>query len=409
MPQAAPHLFQRAAEVALGISFNAQSQAPDIPGVSSRAPAGDTKVQGNGPATVKSNTSSFGQSAETSSRIGFKGTEDLGGGTSAFFTAEFGLNPQEQDLSGNTNGGLRNLQTFVGLKKNGLGEASIGTQYTPVFNQLAATDVGQTNNMPGSAIYPQNAVSSGNQGTAGVSPYTGSASAQMSNNSRGLTVRTANTIRAKSDAFAGFSAGASYTQNASSSDPAGSVTETANNYTGWGVQADFTGVKNLYIGAAMQQLKSNNPSPTATLASPAPDTWDGATGGTNTQDNQTYAAATYDFGILKGFLQYVNRKAESTINANYFAKRTAQQVGVRSYITPTIEGWASWGNGKLTQYGLSQPSANFTAWQVGANYYLSKRTNLYGIYGSNNLSSSSASSSVPVNTSAMAVGVRHTF
>ena len=38
MPQAASHLSQRAAEVALGVSFNAQSQAPDIPGVSSRAP-----------------------------------------------------------------------------------------------------------------------------------------------------------------------------------------------------------------------------------------------------------------------------------------------------------------------------------------------------------------------------------
>jgi len=37
MRQAAPQLFQRAAEVALGVSFNAQSQAPDIPGASSRA------------------------------------------------------------------------------------------------------------------------------------------------------------------------------------------------------------------------------------------------------------------------------------------------------------------------------------------------------------------------------------
>jgi hypothetical protein len=35
--QAAPHLFYRAAEVALGVSFNAQSQTPDIPGASSRA------------------------------------------------------------------------------------------------------------------------------------------------------------------------------------------------------------------------------------------------------------------------------------------------------------------------------------------------------------------------------------
>ena len=37
MPHAVPQLFQRAAEVALGVSLNAQSQAPDIPGASSRA------------------------------------------------------------------------------------------------------------------------------------------------------------------------------------------------------------------------------------------------------------------------------------------------------------------------------------------------------------------------------------
>ena len=37
MPQTVPQLFQRATEVALGVSFNAQSQAPDIPGASSCA------------------------------------------------------------------------------------------------------------------------------------------------------------------------------------------------------------------------------------------------------------------------------------------------------------------------------------------------------------------------------------
>ena len=36
MPQAAPQLFHQAVEVALDISLNAQSQAPDIPGVRSR-------------------------------------------------------------------------------------------------------------------------------------------------------------------------------------------------------------------------------------------------------------------------------------------------------------------------------------------------------------------------------------
>jgi len=366
------------------------------------------KSDGSGAtATTAAKNSQIGTSAEQTSRLGFRGTEDLGGGTAAFFTVEMGLTPTATNMSD-----VNNRQSFVGLSQKGLGQASIGTQYTPVFNQLAATDVGQTNNMPGSAVYPQSVVASSNQGAsanaAGVSPYTGSASAQMSNNSRGVTVRTTNTIRAKSDKFAGISVGAAYTQNATASDPI-NADETANNYTGWGLQGDFTGVKGLYVGVAYQALKSNNPSPTRTLTSPAPDTWGNAQGGTNTQDNQFYAGATYDFGILTGYLQYVSRKAESTVNANYFAKRTAQQVGVRGFATKTIEGWASWGNGKVTQYGLSQPSANFVAWQVGANYYLSKRTNLYGIYGSNNLSSSSASSNVPVNTSAMAFGVRHTF
>ena len=37
MPQAAPQLFHRAAEVVLGVSLNTQSQVPDIPGVPSRA------------------------------------------------------------------------------------------------------------------------------------------------------------------------------------------------------------------------------------------------------------------------------------------------------------------------------------------------------------------------------------
>ncbi len=35
----------------------------------------------------KNTTNQFGQSAETTSRLGFRGTEDLGGGDRAFFTA----------------------------------------------------------------------------------------------------------------------------------------------------------------------------------------------------------------------------------------------------------------------------------------------------------------------------------
>ena len=53
-------------------------------------------------AVKKTTISQFGQNAEQTSRLGFKGNEDLGGGTSAFFTVELGLTPQNPSLSGGT-------------------------------------------------------------------------------------------------------------------------------------------------------------------------------------------------------------------------------------------------------------------------------------------------------------------
>jgi predicted porin len=346
----------------------------------------------------QSSASNFGQSAEQTSRLGFKGTEDLGGGMSAIFTVETGLQPNNTTAST-----WNNRQSFVGLKKAGTGQFTLGTQYTPAFQALSATDVGQTNNMPGSAVYPQSAT--GSNGNPGPLPY--ATAGGPGGATDGVTVRTSNTLQAQSDKFAGFSLGASLTQNGNTVTPV-NTTATTNNYNGWGVKADYTWNK-LYAVVAMNKLKSNNTSASVTsVANSSPALWNTASGGNNTQDNQTYAAATYDFGILKAYLQYINRKDTSTVNTNYYAQRRAQQIGVRSYITPTIEGWANVGNGRLTSYGASNPSANFVAWQAGLNYYLSKRTNVYGIYGSNNLTSA-APVHPQLQTSAFALGVRHTF
>ena len=349
-------------------------------------------------ARAQSSTSSFGQSAEQTSRLGFKGTEDLGGGMSAIFTVETGLQPNNTTAST-----WNNRQSFVGLKKAGTGQFTFGTQYTPAFQALSATDVGQTNNMPGSAVYPQSATgSNGNTGPLPFATAGGSGGA-----TDGVTVRTSNTFQAQSDKFAGFSLGASYTQNATTTSPTNTAS-TTNNYTGWGVKADYTWNK-LYVVVAANKLKSSNTSPAVTsVATSSPALWNTAAGGNNTQDNQAYAAATYDFGILKAYLQYINRKDTSTVNTNYYAQRRAQQIGVRSYITPTIEGWANVGNGRVTSFGASNPSSNFVAWQAGLNYYLSKRTNVYGIYGANN-QSSAAPVNPALNTNAFALGVRHTF
>ena len=378
---------------------------------------GNTSVQnsagtaGYNQGRAKSTVSQFGQSAEQTSRLGFKGVEDLGNGTSAFFTAEFYLYPADQTLSGNTAGGLNSRQAFVGLKKNGIGQTAVGLQYTPIFNAAAATDVGQLNNMTGNVIYAgSTGITSGNAGT----------------NNLGFTNRTANTLSVQSDKFAGFSASAIYTLNNKNQTETGvgttATTGGNTNASGWGIGADYT-LNKFYITAAYQALKqltssndvtaiwANQQANGATTA-PVAATAGSITGtASNVQDNQFYAGTTYDFGILKAYAQYVSRKATDTLNTNYYGKRSAEQIGVRAYITPTIEGWASAGLGRYTTFGATQPTANFSGWQLGSNYYLSKRTNLYAIYGSTVTSTAATAAGATVGGSMnnYAVGVRHTF
>ena len=393
-------------------------------GGSSRASSSATTTNGG---NTKVTTNKFGQSAESTSRLGFKGTEDLGGGTSAFFTAEFQLYPEDQTLSGNSSsaataasgttttnqtGGLLNRQTFVGLKKNGIGQTAFGTQYTPVFNAGANTNPNGQNNMIGDLVY------------AGSPEISSSNGAGATTNSQ--TNRTSNTWTAQTDNFGGFTGSVMYTLNntntSSAANTAGQVTAGGNNNSsGWGLGADFTYNK-FYVTAAYQALKqltsaTNNGVTATTGLSVVPAEWKGAQpaagvagSAVNVQDNQFLAGATYDFGILKAYAQYISRKATATASSNFYVKRSAEQIGVRSYITPTIEAWASGSLGRYTAFGVNQPTANMNAWQLGSNYYLSKRTNLYAIYGQQIISNSAtAAATVSGSASNYAIGVRHTF
>jgi predicted porin len=344
-------------------------------------------------ATSKQQTSAFGNNGESNSRLGFRGQEDLGGGTSAIFTVETGLNPSNSTMST-----FNNRQSFVGLKQNGLGQVAVGTQYTPIHTAVGATSANQQNNMVGDVIYASNPQLNGNSGSSTFSNSTSSAGT-----SDAYTVRVSNSVKAISDNFKGFTGTGFVTANNTNSTQTSATTGGDNNYSGWGLGVNYEW-KKLLVTANYQALKSVVP---GTLTSPTPALWTTASGGVNTQDNQTYAAATYDFGILKAYAQWINRKATSTINSGYFASRTAQQIGVRGNFTANVDAWASVGNGRVDGFGSSIPSANFVGYQLGSNYYLSKRTNLYAIYGQSNTSSTSVLPALSANT--YALGMRHTF
>jgi predicted porin len=409
-------LFAIAAVTAFAGAAQAQSSVTVYGIIDMGFQGGHQKGQTSSAVSTQFNTvgQQFGSNAQTTSRLGFRGTEELGGGKSAFFTLETAITPDGNDIFGN--GGSANRVAIVGLRDKGTGQMALGTNYTPLFSNASATSPGEFNNTMGDIIY--GAQTTANTAVNGFGTAAG-APALAANNANtgtdiGFTVRTANMLRIDTDSFAGFRGQAFYTMdNATSKQTnsgAGSRTGGINNRNGWGLGANYTW-KKLFVAANYQSLTATNPQ-AATVAAVAASGTEQIFGasvntGVNVKDNQWFGGATYDFGILKAYAQYINRKVTSQIDATQFMTRTAQQIGVRGNITPTIQSWASIGTGKYMQYGSSAPTVNFNGWQVGTNYILSKRTNLYGIYGATN--TGTASSGTYFNGSQYAVGVRHTF
>ena len=79
-----------------------------------------------------------GQTGSLPSRLGFRGTEDLGGGLSASFVLEQGLLPDSGSLG--QGGRAFGRQSFVGLS-GPWGSVTLGRQYTMLFWSLVDADI----------------------------------------------------------------------------------------------------------------------------------------------------------------------------------------------------------------------------------------------------------------------------
>jgi len=384
---------------------------------------------------IKTQTSGLGGNGESTSRIGFRGTEDLGGGTSGFFTIEAALTTDSNGAGffsvSTNNAGSGNRQTFLGLAQKGLGQASIGIQYTPVHEAAAVTDAGGLNNQNGNVIYDRTGGfgSGAGQVTAGNGMTNQNASGMATNSS--YTVRAANMLVLKTERMSGFMGKAFVMAGGkdSGSNIAGSTAtaagtlisnSTVNNF-GIGGSVDYQWNK-LFVTASYQSFNNQTTVDANTRTFTPGYNVAVINNGVNTQDMQQYYAATYDFGILKGYLQYVNRKIQNVNNNSAYIQRSAQQIGVRAPVGKQVAVWASAGTGRMNNAGSGAATANFNGWQLGTDYSLSKRTNLYAIYGqtatSNAVTASygnsgntsvSAVSPTSYNASSYAVGVRHTF
>lgn len=301
------------------------------------------------------------------SRVGFKGTEDLGGGLSALFLLENGF---AADTGALGQGGLLfGRQAYVGLKGD-FGTVTFGRQYTPQYLTLAMADPFGTG-MAGDA--------------ANVLPNSGNASSRMDN-----------AIKYVSPAMSGLTGELAY---------------------GFGEVAGDTGAGR-QIGAALAYAAGplnvrlgyhNRNNDTATLKNSA-------------NAKNTLLAATYDFGMLKAHLAYgVDKGTNSSPLRNTtnpygsVAAPTASTDSRDFLIGATVPFGA---NTVLVSYlrkddktALNQDA---NQWAIGYRYALSKRTDLYAAYArisNKNGAGYTVGSAIEAGSGdkALNLGIRHTF
>jgi predicted porin len=307
--------------------------------------------------------------AGSASRIGFRGTEDLGGGLSAFFTLETGvkIDTGEVDAAGT----IFNRQAFVGLQGHA-GAVALGRQYTPWHVALAAIDPFGTG-------------------------YAGSSKNLFPDN--GSNVRTSNTITYKSPKLQGFDGELAY-----------SVGEQSVASTG----RQFGGAVGYANGPLALRVAYNSKNTDVTATATAP--FVSRSLGRNTLFTAAYelqwAKLRFAYGVDKGF------------NAATLGNANNPYGGVKP--TPSLDG-------REVLLGLSAPigpgtlmasvmhkddrtsfNQDASSWGIGYLYGLSKRTGLYAAYGHIN-NQNGAGYTVANNTesgtgnSGYNLGMRHTF
>jgi len=323
----------------------------------------ETTVSGASGSKVK--TTSFGASGQQSgSRLGVRGTEDLGGGLKAGFTYELGVDPTVSTGFAD----MSNRQAFVSMS-GGFGEVRVGRQYTGYFGVNAGYDAG------------------GTVGGAGYLP----ASAQYGD--WVASIRANDVVRYQTPTINGFYAVVAFADDsAKTTSAAGAVTAK----TEVGGQT----LIGAYSAGPLSIMVSHSSGESETVAASV----------TTAKAEQTRLniGASYNLGVLSVHLTRNQRENDDKLATNLDTELTDMTIGVKvPFGAATI--WASTGEGEQKRKGLSAATAaiDYSAHQVGVSYALSKQTNFYAFMGEDE--GKIKSSGVKTTNEGMYFGIRHSF
>jgi predicted porin len=300
--------------------------------------------------------------------LGFKGTEDLGGGLKANFVHEMDL-----DMDTGTLGVAAGRDSTLGLS-GGFGEVRLGRSYTPLFSTIGASDVFGTT---GAGTVNQ-------FGMANTGVRVSNAFFYTSPDFGGLTVRL---MAAQNNAQTSASVG-----NAGKTSAQGfSVTYAAGP---------------LRLSAATGTEKGS--------ATNRGDALFGATAAVTAAADAKYTgsaiSAQYDMGVAKIFAGFTTTKDDDSTKVSggeLTMKETNLGVAVPMGALTLM---AAVGNNKGSAAGETE-KAKGNDFAIGATYALSKRTTAYvktGTYNKYKVSYTGGDSDT-VKTNRTSIGLRHTF
>jgi predicted porin len=333
--------------------------------------------------TVKQKNTGNGDGNLATSRLGVRGTEDLGAGLKANFVLEYDLvdagvggngnapaSATAADAATSTNAaasGFGARYSWVGLEDAKLGQLRLGRQEQSIHSVVVGGSAGGANNVAG-AIYSAGMTASAND--ASVRPH---------------LVFVNRAVTYISPAFNGFRVEAQTAKH--DIDNAGVVS-----------YAKETGGSLKYAAGKFAAAYGFADSKTDTT---------NANATTDDVKKQQAISASYDFGMAKVFALNTNRK--DTMAGALVAETKLTEVGVQVPTGKTVLFASAFDGDRTgnTQTALATANADVSGYQVGAIYNLSKRTAAYAIYGNQEIKGTASTRKVETTTTA--IGVRHSF
>ena len=442
VPGAAALINPSSGNLTLGTSPFTQAAGTGVITVNAASSTGTTvtsNVRKNGFRVQDGNDQGTG-----TSRVGFRGTEDLGGGLKANFLMEIGLRiddgaaPGTAGVNSSSSGGnIFGRNAWGGISSPTFGEVRLGRQVLGSFGVQANSWAAGSSN----GLYDAG---------SGTAPLMGG-------------VRFSNAIRYMTPDFGGFKGSLMFaapetdadTATSSSAPSAASggnlVTTTgASRRTGVDLALEYAnGPAYIGFGYNKRDAASGTNGSNQVIAAGTPALGNNVLGGSITGYT---IGGSYDLGVVRPFINYTRETqnlgsssvftgattaTNTSLVTNGNASTRAYSIGLRAPLGATTL-IASYGNAKVSATGSTVASeaagtrsfnqtlsSSRNAFQVGAQYSLSKRTMLEANYGYNKVTidaTGRTGSSVAISTdtavstartndriSAFNVGLRHSF